>query len=176
MKGSIAISKSSRHAKLIGDYGEALICNWLSRSAFEIVVVDHTGIDLVAYHRPSKRRLGISVKSRTRVSGTEEGAVYLFRETKNDRQKVLDACLAFGCEPWIAMYIESESDAHLFLTSLENYDQKYRKQGKVVDAWSMRRADREKYEHDPEVRHIHIQFSDNNWVWNSLTKALQRTA
>lgn len=169
MNGSIAIEKSTRHAKLIGNFGEALICNWLSRSAFEVAVVDHTGIDLVAYHIPSRRRLGITVKSRTRIAGTEEGAVYIFRETKNDRQKLLDACQAFGCEPWIAVYIESESDAHLYLTSLENYDKKYRKYGKVIDAWSMRRADREKYVLDSDVRHLHMQFSGSNWVWNTLS-------
>jgi hypothetical protein len=43
------IVKSSRHQKIIGNLGEDLLCNWLSRSGFEVTVVDHTGIDVVAY-------------------------------------------------------------------------------------------------------------------------------
>ena len=45
------IDKSSRHKKIVGDLGEQLVCNWLSRSGWEVVLVDHTGIDIVAYHR-----------------------------------------------------------------------------------------------------------------------------
>lgn len=41
------IVKSSRHSKIIGDFGENLICNWLSRSGFEVSIVDHTGIDIL---------------------------------------------------------------------------------------------------------------------------------
>ena len=44
------IIKSPRHQKIIGNFGESLICNWLSRSGFEVAVVDHTGIDIVAYN------------------------------------------------------------------------------------------------------------------------------
>ena len=45
------IRKSPRHSKIIGDFGELKICNWLSRSGFEIALVDHTGIDIVAYDK-----------------------------------------------------------------------------------------------------------------------------
>ena len=58
------ITKSTRHQKIIGDYGEMLICNWMSRSGFEVTVVDHTGIDIIAYNPNTKERLGITVKSR----------------------------------------------------------------------------------------------------------------
>jgi hypothetical protein len=37
------IDKSSRHSKIIGEFGEPFLCNWLSRSGFEVAVVDHTG-------------------------------------------------------------------------------------------------------------------------------------
>jgi Holliday junction resolvase-like predicted endonuclease len=61
----IDIEKSSRHPKIIGSLGEHLVCNWLSRSGFEVAVVDHTGIDVIAYNPKTKERLGITVKSRT---------------------------------------------------------------------------------------------------------------
>jgi hypothetical protein len=94
------IAKSSRHQKIIGNFGESLICNWLSRSGFEVVIIDHTGIDLVAYNAILDKRLGITVKSRTRNPGLENPSVNLLncRKNKDDRKKLIDACKAFGCE------------------------------------------------------------------------------
>jgi hypothetical protein len=72
------IVKSSRHQKIIGNFGESLICNWLSRSGFEVAIVDHTGIDIVAYDPATRQRLGITVKSRTRTAGKEDQSVNLY--------------------------------------------------------------------------------------------------
>jgi len=49
------IIKSSRHQKIIGNFGEQLICNMLSRTGFEVTIVDHTGIDIIAYNPKTKR-------------------------------------------------------------------------------------------------------------------------
>ena len=102
----MSITKSTRHHKIIGNFGEAFPCNWLSRSGFEVTIVDHTGLDIVAYHPATTRRLGITVKSRTRSLGSETTSVTVFsyRKGKDDRKKLLDACTAFGCEPWVALY------------------------------------------------------------------------
>ena len=156
------INKSTRHAKIIGDFGEALVCNWLSRSGFEVTIVDHTGIDVLAYNSKTRNRLGISVKSRTRVKGTEATSVNIFsyQKGKNDRQKVMDACKAFAAEPWIAIYVESSNCADLFLLSLEHYDNEYRsKQKKAIDDWKMGQKYIERYKADHRVSHIQINFS-----------------
>lgn len=160
------IDKSSRHQKIIGDFGENLICNWLSRSGFEVTIVDHTGIDLIAYHPSSHQRLVITVKSRTRTSGREDASVNIFsyQGGRDDRRKVMDACQAFACEPWIAIYVEATDYAEVYLTSLENYDQKYRgKKGKAIDDWKMTANYRKRYEEDTCVRHIRIDFRSTNW-------------
>ena len=162
------ISKSSRHQKIIGNFGEALLCNWLSRSGFEVTIVDHTGIDVVAYNPVTKRRFGISLKSRTRRKGLETGSVNLlsYQKGKNDRQKVLDACTAFGCEPWIAVYVELCDSADLFLLSLKHYDQRYRQNVKrAIDDWKMGDRHRKRYEDDSDMRHIHMDFSGSSWNW-----------
>lgn len=162
------IIKSSRHQKIIGNFGEYLICNWLSRSGFEVTLVDHTGIDIIAYNPSIKRRFGITVKSRTRSIGTEETEVNIFsyQKEKNDRQKLLDACEAFACEPWIAVYVETLESADVYLTSLKNYDEKYRgREGKAVDGWKMRKKHREQYEKDFDVKNIRIEFRAINWDW-----------
>ncbi len=162
------IVKSTRHQKIIGNFGEALLCNWLSRSGFEVTVVDHTGIDVLAYNSRTKKRLGISVKSRTRVKGTETEAVNVlsYQKGKNDRQKVLKACKAFAAEPWIAIYVESSECADLFLLSLEHYDNKYRsKQKRAIDVWNMGQKCRDRYKADSQVRHIRMDFSGSMWQW-----------
>jgi len=65
-----------------------LVCNWLSRSGFEVMPVDHTGIDIIAYNPSTKQRLGITVKSRTREEGKERSKVNLFFKSKDDRKEV----------------------------------------------------------------------------------------
>src|SRR5437879_3131038 len=95
------MDKSSRHRKILGDFRESILSNWLSRSGFEVVFVDHTGIDLIAYHRSTGKRLGITVKSRSRESGKDNISVNIFHRTKNDRRKVIEACRTFACAPWI---------------------------------------------------------------------------
>jgi len=128
-------------------------------------------MDVIAYDPRTKQRLGITVKSRTRSSGTETGSVYLFREAKKDRQKLADACEAFQCEPWIAVYVECDDDAHLFLTSLANYDRKYGPEEKrAVHGWAMTSKCTLAYADDPEVRYIRIKFTPIHW-WPSAAKA-----
>src|SRR5260370_31768055 len=134
----IGIDRGARYQKIVGNFGEYLVCQKLSRSGFDVCIVDHTGMDVIAYHPKTKHRLGITIKSRTRIFGKETGSVYIFRESSRDRQKLLDACEAFGCTPWIAVYAEYDEGADLFLTSLANYDKKYKlKEIRAVDAWKM---------------------------------------
>ena len=167
-EGNMEITKSSRHQKVIGDFGESVICNWLSRSGFEVIRVDHTGIDIVAYRPSTGQRLGITVKSTTRLSGKENDSVNVlsYRAGNSDREKVLQACSAFACEPWMAVYVETTDFAQVYLTSLEHFDRKYRrKAARTVDAWMMGPRDREAYAEDPDVKHIRIDFRATNWSW-----------
>jgi hypothetical protein len=155
------ISKSTRHSKIVGDFGEHLVCNWLSRSGFEVSIVDHTGIDILAYEKALDRRLGISVKSRSRLPGSEADGVFLFRKAA-DRESLLAACKVFACTPWLAVYVESEAKGDLFLTGLSNYDLRYGTGG-ATESWSMTPIQVSKYAADSEVRHIHIDFKEGNW-------------
>lgn len=157
---SMQISKSARYSKIIGNFGEHLVCNWLSRSGFEASIVDYTGIDVVAYNRELKQRLGISVKSRSRLPGKEAESVYLFRRVED--RKLRDACVFFGCEPWVAVYVESEGSGDLFLASLDTYDRSYRTKV-ATQGWSMTPKQLDRYKADTGVQHINITFSVNNW-------------
>lgn len=170
------IAKGSRHSKIIGEFGEAFLCNWLSRSGFEVTTVDHTGLDLIAWHPPTKRRLGITVKSRTRDAGREAASVNILSNQRDhdDRAKLLQACEDFACEPWLAIYVETSKSADLFLTSLEHYDSTYRpKKSRAIDTWKMGGKDAQAYELDPDVGHVRITFNGSNWPWPVGTGLVQ---
>jgi very-short-patch-repair endonuclease/Holliday junction resolvase len=113
-----SMQKSTRHNKIVGDFGEHLLCNWLSRTGFEVTRVDHTGIDVLASR--DGKRIGISVKSRTRDEGKETDSVTVFETKRAGREKLVAACESFGCEPWIAVYVERSTSADVYLTSLAN--------------------------------------------------------
>ena len=155
------IIKSSTHSKIVGDFGEHLVCNWLSRSGFEVSIVDHTGIDLVAYDPRDKKRLGITVKSRTRLPGTETTIVNVFR--RDECAKLTEACEAFACEPWIAIYVETRQAADLYLTSLKNYEATYDRAATVIAGFQMTDKLKQRYASDPQVRDVHIEFSSRKW-------------
>jgi len=170
------IAKSSRHSKVIGEFGEAFLSNWLSRSGFEVTTVDHTGLDIIAYHPPTKRRLGITVKSRTRDAGREATSVNVFSNQKehDDRAKLREACEAFASEPWLAVYVETSESADLYLTSLEHYDQIYRpNKSRAIDTWKMGNKDRRTYHADPDVWHVRVAFTASklDWRTGARTKA-----
>jgi hypothetical protein len=158
------ITKSSRHSKIIGDFGEQLICNWLSRSGFEVVIVDHTGIDLIGYDPKSKLRIGITVKSRTRKNTTETEAVNIFTSNE-DKIKFNNACIAFACEPWIGIYVETMDEGFMFLTGFSNYENKYINKGSKVLTWNMTDKYIEKYRNDSNVKYININFNGKDWNW-----------
>lgn len=109
--------------------------------------------------------MGITVKARTRVKGTEESSVTIFANNIKDRKKLNDACHAFACYPWIAVYIETSDNADIYITSLNNYDDNYSNPGRVRDEWYMKKAYKAEYANDDKVKHIHIEFESKNWMW-----------
>lgn len=166
MKTSDDIIKSTRHQKIIGQFGEQILCNWLSRSGFEVTIVDHTGVDIIAYQPDTKQRLGITVKARTRRAGTESASVNLFSSRHEDRKKLMAACDAFGCNPWIAVYVEASDNADIFLTSLARYDEAYRgRRDRQMEDWKMSGGFQKRYADDPNIKHLHVQFDRTRWTW-----------
>ena len=98
------LEKSSRHSKITGDMGEALVCYLLSKAGWEIGRFDHTGIDLIASR--NGKRLGISVKSRSRHELRNNASINLPRK---NIEYTNSACTAFGLEPFYAFVCDRES-------------------------------------------------------------------
>jgi hypothetical protein len=154
------MEKSSRHAKITGDFGEALVLYWLSRSGFECARVDHTGIDLIARRPRSEERLGISVKSRSRVPGTEADSVNI--GGPGDLAKVAAACDAFHCVPYFAIVVDAAPRMSVFLLSMEHLARLYPARTGLI-SWSMTPSRVKQYLADSSIRSLHFAIDSENW-------------
>src|SRR5437870_3618458 len=106
------ILKSTRHAKITGDFGEAMVLYWLSKYGFECARVDHTGIDIIARNSHTKEIMGISVKSRSRRENTDQEFVSI----PNDNfAKTKATCNAFGCVPYFAIVVDAGDTIRAFI-------------------------------------------------------------
>ena len=161
------INKSSRHQKIIGEFAEHVVLNWLSRSGWEATRVDHTGIDIVAFNPDTGQRIGITVKSRTRPAGREDVSVTLLSgDAEHGYKKIYDACQFFNCEPWLAVYVESLVKADLWLLPMKVYEERYRHVASRTKGayWQVRGKYQGMYATDPDVMHIMIEFKVNRWL------------
>lgn len=153
------ILKSTRHSKITGSFGEALVLYWLSKHGFECAQVDHTGIDLIARNPLTGEFMGISVKSRSRSSGTEGTAVSI---TKGNFTKAEAACKAFGCIPYFALVVDAAGLIRAYLLPMSRLLEIY-PVGKSVCSWSMRQKALDAYDADPAIKRFTFDASTERW-------------
>jgi hypothetical protein len=153
------LTKSSRHSKITGDFGEAIVLYLLSRHGFECARVDHTGIDLIARRPNSPEVLGISVKSRSRQAGTENTPLNL---PQAGFVKAEAACDAFHCVPYFALVIDAGERIHVFLLSLRHLKELI-PGGRKVPAWPMSGEFLKKYCADPEINIFEFSAQAKKW-------------
>ena len=156
------INKSPRHSKITGDFSEALVLYWLSKYGFECVLVDHTGIDIIASNPHTKERMGISVKSRSRNKGKE--GEFLSIPNPNF-EKAQSACDAFGCIPYFAIVIDEGGEIHVFITSMRHLLELH-PVGSTVTGWKMSKNWMNRYYSDPEIKIIHFNHQVKTW-WSN---------
>jgi Holliday junction resolvase-like predicted endonuclease len=150
------MQKSSRHAKITGNFGEALILYWLSKRGFECAHVDHTGIDLIARRPSSEEVLGISVKCRSRTATREETGVNLLHK---DDEKIDSACRAFHCVPYVAVVVDQGSIVRGYLTTLRHAREHYPGQ-----SWRMSPPMMQRYKNDPNIESFELASQAGNWA------------
>ncbi|MEW6306558.1 MAG: hypothetical protein AB1705_24090 [Verrucomicrobiota bacterium] len=159
MKPDMDIAKSSRHSKIAGDFGEALVLYWLSKYGFECARVDHTGIDLIARRPRANDVLGISVKTRTRSTGAEKMFVKI---PADDFDKMENACAAFGCTPYVAVVVDAGAVIRAFITSLTHFLQLFPRT-KSGSGWRMSGKHLARYAKDPEVVMFEMHAETKRW-------------
>ena len=153
------IVKSTRHAKITGDFGETLVLYWLSKYGFECASVDHTGVDIIARNPHTQEIMGISVKSRSRREGKESELVNI---PNGDFGKVEAACKAFGCEPYFAFVVDAGNMIRGFILPMNRLLKLFPK-GKTVSAWKMTEAYLKRYERDPEIYSFELRTDTKRW-------------
>jgi Holliday junction resolvase-like predicted endonuclease len=150
------MKKSSRHSKITGDFGEAVVLYWLSKRGFECAHVDHTGIDLIARRPSSDELLGISVKCRSRAEARAGSGVNLLH--KYD-EKVEAACRAFGCVPYVAVVVDQGNSVRGYLAQLQHVRTQYPGQ-----SWRMSPAMTLRYERDPHIEWFELANRSGDWL------------
>lgn len=153
------ILKSSRHSKITGDFAETLVLYWLSKYGFECARVDHTGIDLIARNPQSDKPLGVSVKGRCRMAGTEEAVVNI---PADNFRKAKSACAAFGCVPYFAIVVDAGDIVRGLILPMDKLLAlcPLRQRGSY---WKMSKADLTRYAEDPEVKTFELQARTTRW-------------
>src|SRR5271169_2824904 len=155
----LPISKSSRHSKITGDFGEALVLYWLSKHGFECASVDHTGIDLIARNPRTKEIMGISVKSRSRNVGNESESMSI---PKDNFEKAKLACDAFGCVPYFAIVIDAGDSIKGFILSMSHLLELF-PIGRSICSWKMTPKYLERYYKNAEVKIFEFQTKTKTW-------------
>jgi Holliday junction resolvase-like predicted endonuclease len=160
------ISKSSRHAKITGDFGEALVLYWLSKYGFECAPVDHTGVDIIARNPHTNELMGISVKSRSRCLGTEEECVSI---PSQNFEKAVAGCNAFGCAPYFAIVVDAADIVQVYLVSMAHLLELHPK-SKGGCYWKMSKAALERYDQDAHVLSFELKTKTKRW-WQTTCSA-----
>ena len=157
------ISKSSRHSKIAGDFGESLVLYWLSKFGFECASVDHTGIDVIARNPHTGEVMGISVKSRTRIRGREEDSITI---PSDSFEKATLACKAFGCVPYFAVVVDAAEVIRVFLLQMDHFLRicPIKERGAY---WKVSNKYLEQYMSDPEIKIFELRTSTKSW-WRNL--------
>ncbi|MBC7527417.1 MAG: hypothetical protein H7308_07680 [Chthonomonadaceae bacterium] len=151
--------KSTRHSKITGDFGEALILYWLSKHGFECARVDHTGIDLIARNPNTQEVMGISVKSRSRDSGKE--CEYLSIPA-GDFVKAKAACDAFDCIPYFAIVIDTGKIIRCFLLTMEHLQFLF-PTSVSASGWKMSLKHLIAYALDSKIMAFEMETRTTNW-------------
>ena len=158
------ISKSSRHSKITGNFGEVLVLYWLSKHGFECSHVDHTGIDLIAKNPHTDELMGISVKCRSRNPGTEKTYV---RIPLDNLDKVEEACKAFECIPYFAIVVDAAGSVRAFITSMRHLLELFPPTQTGV-GWKMNPKHLNRYYDDPQVMIFEMKVKTHRW-WKELS-------
>jgi hypothetical protein len=155
----LQIIKSTRHAKITGEFGEAMVLYWLSKFGFECALVDHTGIDITARNPHTQEIMGISVKSRCRTETTEQDYITI----PNDNFiKAEAACQAFGCVSYFAIVVDGGYTIRAFILSMKRLLD-YFPQGKNAAGWKMTDTYLRRYADDPAITTFEFKTQTTRW-------------
>jgi|GEM_PF-7128058 len=125
---------SMNHSQITGEFGEHLVLYWLSKNGFESVHAQYVGIDIIASR--NGKRLGVSVKSRSRKEGKLDYSLTMGKPTELIK-KVKETCLHFACELYFAFVIDQMDSIKVVITPLEVTEDTYNISTKSSLDWNV---------------------------------------
>ncbi|MCY3020881.1 MAG: hypothetical protein NTW87_17835 [Planctomycetota bacterium] len=152
------VNKSSRHAKITGDFGEALVLYWLSKYGFECARVDHTGIDLIARNPHTHEIMGISVKCRCRKEGTEGKSVNI---AQHHIRNADEACNAFGCKLYFAIVVDAGDRIRVYMVPRKRMLALLSKS--KTPTWRMSEEYLDHYSREKQIQAFEFRTSTKRW-------------
>lgn len=159
------IKRSTRHAKITGDFAEHLTLYLLSKQGFECARVDHTGMDIIARNPITNECMGISVKSRSRTPARAASSMNVEADNFN---KLANACEAFGCVPYHSFVIDrkvnGEEKISAYIMSQKTLFNLYPKAevGHMI-YWAMSPTAIEKYCSNPNIYRWELMHKIESW-------------
>jgi hypothetical protein len=158
-------TKSTMHSKITGNFGESLLLYFLSKSYYEPALVDHSGIDIIAYNKTDRSRIGVSVKARSRTLLRPNDGLLV---PGDNYKKIMESCIFYDSIPHICFVFdvpatEKNGTIHLFLMSIETLLHYYPnfKDGKGF-TFSMK-SNLDKYLGDKNIARLKFEYNSENW-------------
>jgi len=127
---AVQIHKSTRHSKLTGDFGEALILYWLSKHGYECARVDHTASTSSRGPLDRERPRHFSQEPKP-TTGTERSSLSI---PKEEFTKVARACRAFCCTPHFGIVIDGGATLRGYIVPMRHL-RRLAPLGKRVASW-----------------------------------------
>jgi Holliday junction resolvase-like predicted endonuclease len=135
---------SNNHQHITGDFAEHLVMYCLSKRGYECAHVRHVGIDVIA--AKDGKRLGISVKSRSRKPGMMDVSLTM-NNSKKHVEHVRETCQHFRCEEHFAFVMDQNDTIKVILVPLSCIERHYVISEKSSQDWNTR-----KFEADPSAQ------------------------
>lgn len=142
------IIRASNNAKIVGNFGEALLLYWFSKHGCEGATVDHTGIDLIVCNLVTGERMGISVKTRQRMPGKARSNINIGTDQFEKAQR---ACDAFGCVPYFALVVDAANVIRVFIVPMSRLRDSC-EEGAKHAFWRMSETAIAEYSTDPAIK------------------------
>jgi len=132
---------SMNHSHITGEFGEHLVLYWLSKNGYESVHAQYIGIDIIASR--NGKRIGISVKSRSRKEGKSDYSLTM-NKPLGQMKKVENTCVHFACEPYFAFVVDQMDSIKVVITPLAVIEDCYTISQKSSQDWNILKFEKDK--------------------------------
>jgi hypothetical protein len=139
---------------------------WLSKYGFECARIDHVGIDLIAVNPHTSERMGISVKSRCRLGGTEADCVNL---PADNFTKASKTCEIFRLVPYFAIVVDAADILRGFILPMSRLLTICPLQNRG-SYWKMSSDFLQKCRDDNEIKYFEFQTKTPMWWTPNLPR------